>query len=296
MVAALTLGAGFGVGVLALAYGLRPPRPSLADQLAALGRRRPPAPLVAAEPRGWAARAGRPFAALLTGFGLPAVSVRRDLAVLGRPTEVHLAEKATAAFVGGLLPALVAALVAAGGLSLGWTVPLVACFALAVGGFVIPDLGVRADAATRRRDFRHALSAFLDLTVVALAGGAGVDAALRHAAASGQGWAYRQIRRALDDAHLSRQPPWPALGRLGDELAVTELGELAAAVALAGAEGAKVRTSLAAKAASLRTHLLTQADADAQAATERMSLPVVVLFAGFLLFLGFPAVVAVLAL
>ena len=65
-------------------------------------------------------------------------------------------------------------------------------------------------------------------------------------------------------------------------------------MALAGTEGARVRASLAAKAASLRTHELAEAETADQAATERMSLPVVLLFAGFLLFLGYPAVEKVL--
>jgi tight adherence protein C len=63
---------------------------------------------------------------------------------------------------------------------------------------------------------------------------------------------------------------------------------------LAGTEGAKVRASLAAKAASVRAHLLADAETQAQAATERMSLPLVLLFAGFLLLVGFPAIVHVL--
>jgi hypothetical protein len=69
---------------------------------------------------------------------------------------------------------------------------------------------------------------------------------------------------------------------------------LAASVSLAGTEGAKVRASLAAKAGSLRTHELAEAETEDQAATERMSLPVVLLLAGFLLFIGFPAVERVL--
>ena len=75
---------------------------------------------------------------------------------------------------------------------------------------------------------------------------------------------------------------------------VPELAELAATVALAGTEGAKVRASLSAKAVSLRVHELTEAETSAQAATERMSLPVVLLFAGFLIFVGYPAVEHVL--
>ena len=60
-------------------------------------------------------------------------------------------------------------------------------------------------------------------------------------------------------------------------------------VGLAGTEGARVRESLAAKAASLRSHELSQAEAEAQSASERMSLPVVLLFLGFLVFVGYPA-------
>jgi hypothetical protein len=129
---------------------------------------------------------------------------------------------------------------------------------------------------------------------VALAGGGGVETALADAASVGSGWAFASLRRALEEARLARQTPWVALGRLGQELGVDELSELAASVALAGTEGAKVRASLAAKSASLRTHELAEAETADQAATERMSLPVVLLFAGFLLFLGYPAVEKVL--
>jgi hypothetical protein len=160
---------------------------------------------------------------------------------------------------------------------------------LALGGFFAPDLALRSQASRRRRDFRHALSAFLDLVVIALAAGGGVDSALTDAARVGTGESFAALRRALDAARLARIAPWGPLGRLGDELGINELSELAASVSLAGSEGAKVRESLAAKAASLRAHALADAEGEAQAATEAMSLPVVVLFAGFLVFLGFPA-------
>jgi hypothetical protein len=70
---------------------------------------------------------------------------------------------------------------------------------------------------------------------------------------------------------------------------------LAASVSLAGTEGAKVRTSLAAKAGALRTHQITDAEGDATAATERMSLPVMLLFLGFLAFIAYPALTKVLS-
>jgi tight adherence protein C len=295
MILLLICGAGVGVGLWALLRGAFPPPAPLAQALPS----RPPA----AEPdpvlgttatAGWAARAGRPAAPVLAGFGLPAGSVRRDLAVCGRTVQQHLAEKATAATVGLLAgPALLVLPRLAG-----WPVPMLwpagVALGLAVVGFIIPDVGVRVEAARRRADFRHALSALLDLVVIALAGGAGVDQALHDAASIAQGWSATLIRRALRAAYLARTPAWTGLAQLGTEFGIGELGELAAAVSLAGSEGAKVRASLAAKAAALRAHQLAEAETAAQAASERMSLPVVVLFAGFLLFIAYPAVMTVL--
>jgi len=295
---ALVCGAGVGAGVWLIVRGLYPPRPSLAEALAQLRRLPAPAPIVSVERgTGFAARLGRPAADALTRAGpswlLPSW-VRRDLVVLGRSPERHLAEKVTLGLVGLLFVPAIAALLAFGGVRLPIAFPLWGSIVCMVLGFFAPDLGIRADAARRRRDFRHALSSFLDLVVVALAGGGGVETALADAASVGSGWAFASLRRALEEARLARQTPWVALGRLGQELGIDELSELAASVALAGTEGAKVRASLAAKSASLRTHELAEAETADQAATERMSLPVVLLFAGFLLYLGFPAVEKVL--
>jgi len=52
--------------------------------------------------------------------------------------------------------------------------------------------------------------------------------------------------------------------------------------------------SIAAKARSIRTRGLADAEGAAQAASERMSLPVVLLMTGFIVFLGYPAVAQVL--
>ena len=298
MIAALLLGAGVGAGLLLVARGLFPPRPSLAEALAELRRVPQPTNVLAEDdPGGFAARLGRPAAGALTRAGagwLVPGALRRDLAVLGRQPERHLAEKVALGLVGLLFAPVVTALLALGGATVPVIVPVWAALVLMAGGFFIPDLGVHAEAARCRRDFRHALSSFLDLVVISLAGGGGVETALADAAGIGEGWAFAALRRALDQARLARQTPWAALARLGGDLGVGELSELAASVSLAGSEGAKVRASLAAKATSLRTHELAEAETADQAATERMSLPVVVLFAGFLFFLGFPAVERVL--
>jgi tight adherence protein C len=194
------------------------------------------------------------------------------------------------------LPAVLSGLLAAAGISVGWAVPVWSSLLFAVLGFLTPDLVVRANATARRAEFTHVLGAFLDLVVIALAGGAGVDAALTHAAATGHGWAFDRLRASLRVAQLTRTQPWTALADLGNQLRIPALREVAAAIGLAGTEGAKIRASLAAKASALRLREHTTSEADAVAATERMSLPVIIMFAGFLIFIGYPAAVNVFAI
>jgi tight adherence protein C len=311
VIAALACGGAAGAGLLLTARGLTPTRPSLARALDTL--RRPPTPPAGTAANrardaaragsrdgsrdgGRAARLSQPLADRLTAR-LPGVvrpATRGDLTVLGRTPARHVAEKITLTLVGLLLLPALTAVLAAAGLTLPLALPVWGALACAAAGWLVPDLGVHHDAAARRRELRHALGAFLDLVVISLAGGGGVETALTDAASVGGGWAFDHLRRALATARLAGTTPWAALAALGTDLGVTDLVELAATVGLAGAEGAKVRSSLAAKAASLRAHELSDADATAQATTERMSLPVVLLFAGFLLFIGYPAIVRVL--
>jgi len=296
MTITLLLGAGFGLGLLAMLRGLFPPQPSLAEELASRPEGPRPLPVGQSSASLLAAVLGAPLSRLAGGLGLRLTTTRRDLAVTGQSLERHMAEKVGLALFGLLLAPAAAAALAAVGVHFPLTLPLWAAIGLAVGGFVMPDLGLRADAAALRREVRGTLSLILDLTVISLAGGAGVEGALSDAAASaGSGIAAKRLRQTLEEAHLRREPAWTAFGRLGEELGVPELVELAASVGLAGTEGARVRPSLTAKAASLRAHELTDTEAAAQAATERMSLPVVLLFAAFLVFIGFPAVARVVS-
>ncbi|SFB63081.1 Type II secretion system (T2SS), protein F [Amycolatopsis marina] len=294
MIPALAFGTGAGLGLWLLLTWALPPAPALSDRLAKIDTRPPATPIVLAADAAWVTTWGRMFVPGLRKLGLPGATIHADLRVIGRGIDTHLASQALLAVAGLLAPWLLQALLALGGLSLSVEVPLLAGLMLAALGFLTPDLDVRAKASRARREFRDALSAFLDLVWITLAGGAGVEAALGDAAAVGAGPAFDKIRRALDTAQLTRTTPWNTLRRLGEELDITELSELAASISLAGTEGARVRASLAAKAQALRTHQITAAEADAQAATERMALPVTVLFVGFLGFIAYPAVVQVL--
>ncbi|MET9629049.1 type II secretion system F family protein [Lentzea sp. NPDC006480] len=287
-------GMGLGIGLWMLTAYAFPPRPSLRALVDQLQADPAPTPILSADSEGWALSAGRPFVAALASLGVPSRSLRGDLAVIGKSVDHHLAEKAILALTGLLLPPLVQLVLVLADAGVGWEIPLAASVLFGVGGFFLPDINVRREAARRRSTFRHALSAYLNLIRVLLAGGAGVDGALKYAVGVGKGWAFDQLRHALVTARLTRSTPWSALRQLGVELGVQPLTELAASVSLAGTEGARVRGSLAAKATALRTRELTLAEGDAQAATERMSVPVVVLCAGFLIFIGFPAVANVL--
>lgn len=293
MIPAMVFGAGAGLGLWMLLVWAIPPRPALGTRLAR-ATTPPVEPIAATQDTHWTTALGRPFVPGLRALGLPGVSIARDLLVLGRSTDTHVAAKAILALAGLLAPWLLQSLLALGGLPLGFEVPLVAAMLLAALGFLTPDLEVRAKAARLRAEFRTGLSAFLDLVWITMAGGAGIESALTDAAAIGHGPAFTQLRRALAAAHLTRAAPWAALHQLGEELDISELAELAASVSLAGTEGARVRASLAAKAHAVRTHHVTDAEAQAQAATERMAMPVTLLFLGFLAFIAYPAVNQVL--
>jgi tight adherence protein C len=294
MIMALVLGSGLGVGLWALTVWAIPPRPPLGAVLARATSAPAPTSILPEGDSGWAARLGRPAVAMLRAMGLPGTRLTRDLAVIGRPVSAHLAEKAALAAAGLLLPVPLYLLLIMIGLSMSVQLPIIAGPVLAVAGFVLPDLRARSEAAKLRTGFRHALSSFVDLVWITLAGGAGVDSALNDSAAVGRGWAFAHFQRVLDTAQLTRTTPWTTLRQLGEELDVPELAELGASISLAGTEGAKVRASLAAKATALRAHQLTDAEAEAQSATERMALPVMALFLGFLGFITYPAMTQVI--
>jgi tight adherence protein C len=159
---------------------------------------------------------------------------------------------------------------------------------------VLPDVLARRLAAERRRAFRYALSSYLDLVNVILAAGAGVETALSDAADAGHGWAFNQLRSTLARARLAGESPWRAFARLGEELDLPELRETASGLALAGTHGARVRASLQARAQAMRNRDLADMEGHAEAATERMSVPSVVLVVGFIVFVGYPAAYEIL--
>ncbi|WP_232532483.1 type II secretion system F family protein [Nocardiopsis dassonvillei] len=286
VLAAALAGAALGLALWAL-FAARWARPTLAERLAAPP---PPRPVMVAGPdTGVLTRLGKFGAPILEGFGMPGPRTRRNLQVCERTPASYLAEKFTALVLGLAFPPLLGGMLSLAGVLPSGAIAGGTWAAFALIAWFAPDLSLRDEAGKRREQMRRALASFADLVVVSLAGGAGVNGALADAGAAGNGWAMVRIRESLREATLMRQPPWSALRDLGERYDTSEFAELAASLQLAGADGARIRSSLAAKAKTLRTQFLSEMDAEAQSATERMSLPVVLLFAGFLVLLGYPA-------
>ena len=298
MIVPLLLGALVGLGAIVSWRLLFPSPPPLQAAIDRLQRRNPLVRITHADQSdGISNFLGRTVGAslgrIMRNLGLRVDSLEPDLRLVGRTLDQHLAQKVVLAFFGFALPAIVATVWTVGGFSVPLTFPTGVGLVLGVFFFFAPDISLRSQTEERRKAFKQALGSFLDLVVISLAGGSGVESALRDAAGVGRGWAFAQLRNALEVTALTGETPWAALARLGEELGVTELVELSASVSLAGTEGARVRDSLAVKAASLRDHALAEAEAEAQSTTEKMALPVVLLFLGFLILIGYPAVDAV---
>jgi Flp pilus assembly protein TadB len=148
---------------------------------------------------------------------------------------------------------------------------------------------LRNMACRLQRNMDLSVAVFLDLINVLLAGGAGIETAMLAAASAGDGWGFEQLRMSMARAQSARRSYWDSLRETGESFGIESLEEVANSVQLAGEHGARIRQSLTAKAASLRIRNLARIEHEAEQRTERMGIPVVLLFIGFILLVGYPA-------
>jgi tight adherence protein C len=296
LLAVIVAGAGIGLGVV-VGYRAVFPRPvPLETALTDLARprRSPMEPDTVSPTPGVKGRVGQTVIRVLESTGLVDLGgLERRLRTLGKPIQAHAFEKLLGGIAGFLLPIMFSLMLTTAGMSMSPVVTAVLAIGLSVAGFMYPDLGLSDQIQRRRRDFRYSLSAYLDLVTIILAGGGGLETALQTSADVGDGWAFAEIRTALRRARLTGQTPWDVFDDLGEELGIDELRELAAAAHLAGNQGARIRASLTAKADSMRASQTAAIEAQAEAATEKMLLPVVTLVVGMILFIGFGVIQAI---
>jgi tight adherence protein C len=230
----------------------------------------------------------------LSGLRLPA-GLRADLSMIDRPIETHLAYSLLGAALGAVVPFFLGSVLIGliGGLPV--TTPVFLGLSGLIIGALLPTMQAGQRAAIRRRDFRHVVGSFLDLVALNLSGGRGIPEALNSASSVSDGWAMVRLRDTLAIARLQGVTPWLALSRLGEETAVAELSDLGAALELVADDGAKVRESLAARAASMRRREMADAEGRAQARSQSMLIAQLLLAVGFLIFLIYPAIVRVLS-
>jgi Flp pilus assembly protein TadB len=285
-----------GLGIFALIRALMPSKRSAVsrvaqiDALRAQGAAHGPTAAPATDVRG---RIGQRVAQFYLQQGWEQRSLRADLAVLDRRWESFLATKIILAAAGLILGPFVFAIVWQLGMGNNPVIPV--WMSLILGGvfFLLPDLEVRRDAVDKRKDLRRVIGAYLDLVSMNLAGGRGLPEALMAAAEVSDGWAVMRIRNCLADARITGTSQWVALGRLGDELGVEELQDLSVTLGLVADDGAKVRESLASRAETMRHRELAEIEGSAGEKSQSMLVAQLLLCAGFLVFLIFPAAMRV---
>jgi Flp pilus assembly protein TadB len=290
------LGALTGAGVYALVRALAPSRHSAAATIAEIDALRAAGPVAGPEPRATdlRGRVGRRVAAFYREQGWELRSLRADLAVLERSWESFLATKILLGATGLVFGPFLYVLVWELGMGVSPIIPVWLALACAGLFFMLPDLEVRRDAAEKRKDLRRVISAYLDLVAMNLAGGRGLPEALMAAAEVSDGWALVRIRNCLNDARITGISQWLALGRLGAELGVEELQDLSVALGLVSDDGAKVRESLSSRAETMRHRELSEIEGSAGENSQSMLVAQLLLAAGFLVFLIFPAAMRVL--
>lgn len=286
---ALLAGGGFAAGLLMLAVGLLPPAP---PRLAAALARLAATPAEPPERGGLTGRPGRWLATHTPPAG-PLAIPASDLRLLAvDPDHFHLA-RASLAGSGLLVPGLLWTVAAAVGLDIEPELPVAGCFALAIALWLTANATIRSRAAAKRADFRAGLAAYLDLVALERAGAGSPIEAMESAADIGAGPVFTRIRTQLTHAARAGTSPYAALAGLADDLGVPELQDLADITATA-ADGAAIYMTLLAKSRSLRAAVRADDQAAANAASERLVFPVVLLGIAFLLLLFYPALVRLL--
>ncbi len=291
------IGAVAGAGLLMVALGLSAGRSSL-DRLTSI-----------AAGAGPSERAPGPAANLerLERWVLgPAAADRQarrraDLAVLELPADRWHAQRLLLAMTGTVGP--VAGVVVSAGLApvvgpgpvLGPSVSALAAVAGGAAGWFGAEWWLGKRAAGARTVLRSAVAVYLDLAAVAVAGGAGPAEAMRTAAEAGHGAPFLRIRAAIAGAEVTQRSAYEALEALGRRIGLAELRDVGAAMALAERQGAPVAATLGGKAAAVAVRLLASEQAAAETRSVAMSLPSVLMLSGFLLFLMYPFVAALVA-
>lgn len=294
--AALLAGGLIGIGVVLVIARLIPARPDAVDAVRRVGPARSSGPSDREEPTtpsGGLERAGA-WALRTLPAGTWVRTPTRELALLGMPLTRYCGEKMAYALMGLVAGPSLVTIVSVLGLDLPFVVPAVASLALAGVLFFVPDYNAVEDAKTARAQYRRALTAYSDLVALERAGGSGVRQSMENAAAVADAPLFNRLAEELARSRWSGMPPWDALEALADELGLPELNDLAGILRLSGTESTAVYETLRARSAAMRTAIVTDDLAAANAVGERLSIPASALGIVFMALLVAPSVLRLL--
>ncbi|MCR1785872.1 type II secretion system F family protein [Nocardioides carbamazepini] len=261
-----------GLGITLLVARALPAEPDLADALARLDRTTTRTPQVDKGPSTGKERVGL-WAMRTLPSPLWGRTPARELALLRIPIARFYGDKLAYAAMGLVIPPLLTWFFGLIGLSLPIVVPAAASLGLAGVMFLLPNYNAIDDARRARKEFTRALAAYIDLVALERNNGAGARQAMEAAAEVGDSWVFTRLAEELARSRWSGLPPWDALHTLSTELGLPELDDFADIMRLSGEEGASVHTILRARSAAMRTALLNDEIAEANAVGERMSIP-----------------------
>lgn len=273
MTAVIVLGALLALGLLQLRWQAFPPTPDLV-----------------AEIDQW--RRGRELATQRVGVPVPVSPIGRltrwvtetlrtfrpqfldsldpDLAITQRDLQTWLTRVVGLTLTFGLGPTVLMVARRLGGndVSLQWG-PVVGLF-LASAAVALSIKDLRGEASRVREQYTRGLSIYLDLVAMSMEAGQGHAQALPAAAQIGTGRVFSEIRTAIELAPSKGITAWEALGQLGERYRIPELVSLRSSIDLAQEDGARVKASLIARAATMRSTRLAAAVERANNATESM--------------------------
>ncbi|HUY86358.1 MAG TPA: type II secretion system F family protein [Acidimicrobiales bacterium] len=302
MSTAVLAGMGMSLGIILFIRAIRPKVMEIGQIVEALNQRAVAVPIVSVGEQKTRISAkvaqlrmvsGLRASAYLQTSPLNRPGLRCDIAIMSKTWEELGSQMVVAAVGLGAIGPVVGLLLDSAGISIPLVFPVFLCVIMAVLGGGLPVLTLHNEAEAKRKVFRRATSIFLELVALAMAGALGVEGALQGASTVSGDPSFERIRAVLSGAHHRGEPPWDALAGLGVEIGIPELSELSANMALAGSEGAKVRETLSAKAKTMRRREMAEAEAEANSTTEKMFLPGILLLCGFMIFIGYPAIVHV---
>jgi tight adherence protein C len=197
----------------------------------------------------------------------------RELRLIGQSVDRYVLEKVVYTLVGLVFPPFLSTMLAIGGISVPFALPVLGSLVLAVLLFLLVDVSIKEKAADAREEFIRAVAVYLDLVALERSAAHGPVESLERAARVGTGWVFERIQEALDFARYANQAPWDGLKRVADDIGVPELGDVGDIMRLSGTEGTQVYQTLVSRAQSLRVAGRTREQDRANTATTLLYVP-----------------------